>query len=158
MTHIHETYDFVIVAYIVHQDRVLLVEHPRYGKWLPVGGHIELDEDPEMALFREISEETGLDVEILSSTPGVQSPGTKVLVTPNGLQVHDAGVTHRHIGLIYYAAAKTSDFKRSGEHTNARWFTADELQQAAYNLARDIIFYATEAIRAARHHRSKGLS
>jgi ADP-ribose pyrophosphatase YjhB (NUDIX family) len=52
MPHIHELYDFVVTVFIVHKDKVLLVHHPRYGKWIPMGGHIELDEDPEEALFR----------------------------------------------------------------------------------------------------------
>lgn len=66
MPHIHDKYDFVITVFIVYKDKVLLVHHPRYDKWIPMGGHIELDEDPEQALFREIKEETGLEVEIFS--------------------------------------------------------------------------------------------
>lgn len=60
MPHIHERYDFVVNAFIVFNNKVLLVHHPKYDKWLPMGGHVELDEDPEEALFREIEEETGL--------------------------------------------------------------------------------------------------
>ena len=30
------------------------------GKWLGIGGHIEIDESPEEAIFRETLEETGL--------------------------------------------------------------------------------------------------
>ena len=58
MAHIHEKIDFVSTAIIVHRDKVLLVHHRGLKLWLPVGGHIELDEDPEEALFREIKEET----------------------------------------------------------------------------------------------------
>ena len=71
MPHIHEKYDFVITVYIVYDKKVLLVHHPRYGKWIPMGGHIELDEDPEEALFREIQEETGLEVEIVAEKPSM---------------------------------------------------------------------------------------
>ena len=50
MPHIHALYDFVITVFIVHEDKVLLVNHPKYDKWIPMGGHIELNEDPETAL------------------------------------------------------------------------------------------------------------
>lgn len=45
MPHIHELYDFTITVFIVHDGRVLLVNHPKYDKWIPMGGHIELDEE-----------------------------------------------------------------------------------------------------------------
>lgn len=34
MPHIHEKYDFVVSLLIVYAGRVLLVDHPRYDKWL----------------------------------------------------------------------------------------------------------------------------
>lgn len=34
MPHIHEKYDFVVSLLIVPDGKVLLVNHPRYGKWL----------------------------------------------------------------------------------------------------------------------------
>jgi 8-oxo-dGTP pyrophosphatase MutT (NUDIX family) len=59
--------DWVNAAFIVHPDkaRVLLVKHKKLGMWLPVGGHIELDEadkSPDDALIREVREETGLSI------------------------------------------------------------------------------------------------
>ena len=48
-----------------------------YNKWIPMGGHIELDEDVEAALYREIKEETGLQVEILSKKPDIHTTDTK---------------------------------------------------------------------------------
>jgi 8-oxo-dGTP pyrophosphatase MutT (NUDIX family) len=53
---------------------------------LPLGGHIELDEDPEQALFREIKEESGLEIDILSQKPAQQFAGRKFLYPP----VYDA--------------------------------------------------------------------
>ena len=32
------------------------------GKWIGVGGHVEKGETPDMAMIREVKEETGLDV------------------------------------------------------------------------------------------------
>lgn len=57
MPHIHDLIDFTVAAYIVNNGKVALVNHLQLKRWMPVGGHIELNEDPEEALFREIKEE-----------------------------------------------------------------------------------------------------
>ena len=49
MPHIHDKIDFTVAIFVVQQAQVLLVHHRALGKWLPLGGHIELDEYPEQA-------------------------------------------------------------------------------------------------------------
>lgn len=150
MPHINYLYDYTVTAFIVNQaGQVLLVNHPRYDKWIPVGGHIELDEDPEEALLREIQEETGLEVEILSSRPPVSSDGVKFLLTPHYVDVHEANPPHKHISFTYFARALHDDFVRSDEHDDMRWFSLDELEEPAYNLSNSVKFYAKEAVKAA---------
>lgn len=149
MPHIHEKYDFTVGCFIVFEDKVLLVNHPRYDMWLCPGGHIELDEDPEEALFREIMEETGLEVEILSTKPDLDIPNTKYIYMPAYISVHDANPPHRHIGLTYFARAKSADNLKSDEHTEAKWFTAAELDNTQYDLPPEIKHFAKEAIKAA---------
>ena len=61
MAHIHEKIDFTVAIFVVQDGRVLLVHHRKLNKWLPLGGHIELDEDPEEAALREAQEESGFD-------------------------------------------------------------------------------------------------
>jgi len=116
-----------------------------------MGGHIELDEDVEEALFREIKEETGLDVEILSDKPTVESPETKFLLTPAYLDVHQANPPHKHIGLTYFARAKDDKFTVSKEHTAIKWLTAEDVEDPVYNLTAAVKFYCHKAIaRAAK--------
>jgi ADP-ribose pyrophosphatase YjhB (NUDIX family) len=88
MPHIHASMDFTVEAFVVHHNRVLLTYHKQLNKWLPLRGHIELDEDPEQALFREIKEESGLEVEILSQKPAQHSERKRFLYPPVYLDVH----------------------------------------------------------------------
>jgi ADP-ribose pyrophosphatase YjhB (NUDIX family) len=150
MPHIHEEIDFTVSAFIVFDGKVLLVNHPRYGKWLPIGGHIELDEDPDETLFREIVEETGFtDVEILSNKPVLNDAGRKALYTPNYMDIHEANPPHRHIELVYFARVENDKSVKSDEHSEARWFSAEELNSSKNTIPKDVQFYSTEAINAA---------
>ncbi len=151
MPHIHEKIDFTTTAIIVCDGRVLLVNHPRYQKWIPPGGHIELDEQPEEAVIREIAEETGLDVELMPDKPRapIHEDGVNFLLAPNYIDIHDANPPHRHIGLVYFARAKSDAFKLSDEHDDMRWFTPKEMDNPTYNIGASVKFYATEAIKKA---------
>ena len=69
MAHIHELIDWTAGVYIVHKNKVLIRKHEKYGFWIHVGGHVELDEDPVTAAIRECKEEVGLDVTIYDPDP-----------------------------------------------------------------------------------------
>ena len=105
MPHIHEKIDFTAEVFIVYQDKVLLRQHDKYKKWLSVGGHIELDEEPNQAAVREVKEEVGLDItlhneEDLSITEG---HGYQELIPPEFMNIHKINDTHQHITLVYFA-------------------------------------------------------
>lgn len=56
-------------AIIIEDENVLIVRRgqpPKMGAWSIPGGGVDLGEDLEQACVREVREETGLDVEILS--------------------------------------------------------------------------------------------
>ncbi len=150
MPHIHDEYDFVITVFIVYNDKVLLVNHPRYSKWIPMGGHIELNEDPEEALFREVKEETGLEVEILSSKPSIQQDDTKFVYPPRYIDVHEANSPHKHIALVYFASAKSDNHILSAEHSEIRWLSLGDLDKPEFALSKSVKFYCREAISAAK--------
>jgi mutator protein MutT len=57
-----------VAAVIIETDRVVLVRRgspPAYGEWSLPGGAVELGETVEKAVVREVSEEIGLEVEVL---------------------------------------------------------------------------------------------
>lgn len=155
MGHIHDKYDFVITVFIVHDGKVLFVNHPRYGKWVPVGGHIELDEDPDEALFREIQEETGLEIEIMSEKESAQvEADNKFLYRPNYMGVYGANPPHRHISFIYFALSSGQTANMSDEHTAMAWLGHNELAHPIYNLTPSLQFYAAKAIDMAKNYKA----
>lgn len=147
MAHIHDLIDFTITAYIIYQGKVLLIDHKELKKWLPVGGHIELDEDPDLALVREVKEESGLDVKVLAEIPPISQPDTKFLFRPEGVTVHDISKTHKHVDLIYFCKANSSDVTLAGEeHNNIKWFSIKDLDDKKYNLRPSVKHYAKMAL------------
>ena len=148
MPHIHEKIDFTVVAVIVHDQKMLLVHHKQLNTWLPVGGHIELDEDPEEALFREVKEESGLEIEVIAEKPPLRLEGRKYLYAPTFLDIHDISPTHKHIGMVYLARAESDAIPLAEyEHNAIRWFTESELNDPQFDIQPDVQYYAREALR-----------
>src|SRR6185436_15045325 len=114
MAHIHEKIDFTVAIFVVFQGKVLVIHHRQLNKWLPLGGHIELDEDLEQAALREAREESGLEVELIGERPPTTGLGTRALIAPRFLDIHRINETHEHIGLIYWARPKSGALALAG--------------------------------------------
>lgn len=151
MPHINEKIDFTVGALIVFKGKVLLIDHIKLKRWLTPGGHIELDEDPDQALFREVEEETGLgsdDLEIIADKPDFKSFTTKALYRPLFVDIHQIDEVHRHVVLIYLFRAKTDKVKLAEtEHNGIRWFSKDDLSDPKFDVKPTIKHYAMEAIK-----------
>lgn len=147
MAHIHQDIDFTVAIFVVESDKVLLVHHRNLNKWLPVGGHIELDEDPEQAAFREALEESGIQVELIGERPPTTGNGTRALIAPRFLDIHRISDTHRHIGMIYWARPKSGTTTLAAdEHHAIRWCTADELETLQPPMDAAVKWYCRAAI------------
>ncbi|MGH8023014.1 MAG: NUDIX hydrolase [Limisphaerales bacterium] len=148
MAHIHEKIDFTVAIFVVHQSRVLLVHHRKLDKWLPLGGHIELDEDPERAALREAKEESGLDVELLGERPPTTSPGTRALIAPRFLDIHRITEAHEHIGMIYWARPRIfAEVTRArAEHHDIRWCSGAVLDTLRPPMSEAVKWYCRKAI------------
>lgn len=148
--HIHAQFDFVVSVFIVYRKQVLLVHHKSYDEWLPIGGHIEMDEDPEQALYREIKEECGLKVRILAKKPAINHAGVKALLTPEYLDVHRINKEHNHIAFVYFGLANSPKVRlHVREHKNFVWLSRRELKSPVYRLSKSILFYCQKALEAA---------
>ncbi len=94
---------------------VVLVDHPKIGRWLQPGGHVEpSDGSLEAAARREIDEETGLDE--------LASLGMFDLDI-HTFPAHGDQPTHLHFD-VRFAFRATSQDLDSGEH-EAAWVPLD---------------------------------
>jgi 8-oxo-dGTP pyrophosphatase MutT (NUDIX family) len=147
MAHIHEKIDFTVAIFVVQNGKILLIHHRQLDKWLPLGGHIELDEDPEQAALRETKEESGLDVELIGERPPTTEPGTRALINARFLDIHRINDTHEHIGMIYWARPKSGTTTLAvEEHHDIRWCSADELDSLQPPMSAAVKWYCRKAI------------
>lgn len=140
MGHIHSNseYDFTISGIIIHEDKALMLLHHKVNFWLSPGGHIELDETPMQALYREIEEETGLSKDHLTLlnvytenlTLEREEGRNSTEPMPFDIDIHPIGTEgHRHIDFGYILRSDTLDVHReSGGAERLEWFTIDELK------------------------------
>ena len=147
MAHIHEKIEFTVAIFVVHDEKILLIHHRKLDQWLPLGGHIELDEDPEQAALREAKEESGLDVELLGERPPTTSPGTRALIAPRFLDIHRISNTHEHIGMIYWARPKNGTLALAPEeHHDIRWCSVEDLEKLQPPMTDAVKWYCRQAL------------
>lgn len=96
---------FTASAVVICKSHILLVNHPRIGAWVPPGGHIEDFELPHDAGVREVLEETGVSVRILSPQIA-QTESFDAFFLPLPLAIHNVKAFERgqwvhHIDLAY---------------------------------------------------------
>jgi 8-oxo-dGTP pyrophosphatase MutT (NUDIX family) len=118
---------------------------------MSVGGHIELDEQPNEAAVREAKEESGLDVELVGELPNYpfEYPGFVHLIPPRYLNIHNAGDNHKHIGMIYFARTRNDHVNPTGDDVSAewRWLTMEELDKNELGIKEPTLSYAKEALK-----------
>jgi len=148
LPHIHEKIDFTATAFIVYKNTVLLRVHDKYKTWLGVGGHVELDEDPNQAVVREVKEEVGLDIKLSDHEAQVKTPEYTTLVAPDYMNIHRVSDTHQHMDMIYLVQS-SSDNVMPGGHDQShewKWFTKEELDDPKYAIRPIVVFYAKRAL------------
>jgi ADP-ribose pyrophosphatase YjhB (NUDIX family) len=121
---------FTATAYILEEGKALLLKHPKLGKWLPPGGHVELNETPPECAKREALEETGLVIEILpqenlwlqfSNASSFERPYLCLL---ENIPAHKSTPQHQHIDMIYVARPCGGTLL-----PEAKWFMLEEIEK-----------------------------
>ncbi len=134
MTVKHATASVFLLARADNSWRIGLIRHPRLGKWMLPGGHVEPDENPAEAALREVTEETGLAAQLLPG-PGLDEPdgaGEPSVIAP--LRIVEQQVPaerrepepHVHVDHLYLALTEATA-PAPGAELPFAWHTADQL-------------------------------
>lgn len=114
MNSLAQTHRLAVNAYLVHEDKFLLLKRntePRV--WGPPGGRLLFEEDPVKGLIREIEEETGIQARVICP-----------VTTWFG---------HLHGGMLlsvdYLCIGNTSEVILSAEHSEFAWASIDQLKK-----------------------------
>ncbi len=119
--------------------------HKRLRLWLPPGGHIDEDELPCDAAVREVREECGLEVALLS--PRYPMGTVEVLSRPECILLEQISADHQHIDLIYFARVTGGSLKvAASEAEGYRWCAPEDLEEET--IAEDIQRLGKMAIEA----------
>lgn len=107
------THRLAVTAYILRQERFLLLKRntpPRI--WGLPGGRLERDENPKDGILREISEETGLTVD---------------LIAPVDIWYGDFG-RGIFVSIDYLAIDAKGEIRLCPEHSDYCWVTIEDLR------------------------------
>ncbi len=119
-----------VTAHLVHGNKALLVFHKKLQMWLAPGGHVDANETADQAAVREVQEELGIPVRIVSAQPEPARTDTRTLPVPFFCEVHDVG-DHQHWNLAYLALPLSLPENHNAEELEQfRWFSPAELESA----------------------------
>lgn len=150
MAHIHEKVDFTAEVFVVFSNKVLLRIHDKYKFWHSVGGHIELDEDPNQAAIREVKEEVGLSITLDASKQLVEGRNDSYteLIPPYFINRHRISEAHEHVTFVYFATSTTDRINQLTESElsdGCRWFTKEEVELLE-NIPDHVRIYALKSL------------
>ena len=166
MPHIHTEpgqHDFTTTAFIIRIENEvaygLLHRHRKLGLLLPVGGHVELHENPWVAAIHEMHEESGYDIaqlKVLQPTVRIKRmDGVKTHPMPLFLQTHeykkDMGHFHVDTGFLFVTEQLPAHAPAEGESAELLWLTNEEIQIRASEMPADVAQIYDFALTAALH-------
>ena len=108
-------------------QKFLMIKHKKVGKWLQPGGHLEKGEEPHEAAIREVFEETGINVKIISKLAILEYISEK---------------THVHVDFAYlaYPHENQKETMNHEETDGLSWFSLKEILNGSFDTFEDVKF------------------
>jgi 8-oxo-dGTP diphosphatase len=106
---------------VIHGSRVLLIQRgrpPLQGEWSIPGGMVELGENLEEGVGREVWEETGLRVEPL-----------EIIEVFDRIQKNGARVRYHYVIVDYLCRRRGGRLKAASDVLDARWVKREDLHE-----------------------------
>jgi 8-oxo-dGTP pyrophosphatase MutT (NUDIX family) len=126
---------FTASAYIIEDQKVLLIFHRKLQKWLPPGGHMDANETPPEAAKREALEETGIEVELIHQENvwidrwNAKSFERPYLCLLEEIPSFGNSPAHQHIDFIYVGRPVGGQIIQNDHETSGiRWFSWEEIE------------------------------
>lgn len=108
-----------VTAVVMDENRLLLVHRVDNDRWALPGGAVDIGESVGQAAVREVSEETGIDVEIIGLV-GIYSD-------PRHVIAYDNGEVRQQFAICLRARPVGGELRNSSESTEVRWVPVSEL-------------------------------
>lgn len=109
-------------AFVVDQDKILLIHHRKLNKWLQPGGHCDGDRDTLSVAIKEVEEETGVSIEAMNQP--IVDLDIHRIPERKGIPAHD------HYDVRYLLTADSSlPLLQNHETLDLRWIPISEIAQ-----------------------------
>ena len=113
---------------------ILMIKHKQLGKWLPPGGHVDENELPCKAVAREVMEETGISVQVLSSVSELELLSGVAKELPLPLRIMHVNIDgtglNNYIDFLYLCRAINTDtILKESEIDDLGWFSPEEVMK-----------------------------
>jgi 8-oxo-dGTP pyrophosphatase MutT (NUDIX family) len=130
--------DFVAGAFVCRDNKILFLNHKKYGFWLQPGGHVEPGETPDEAAVRETMEETGLKVEVVGEEERFENFSAIDLPQPFNINLHEIEDGHWHLDFQYVVeiVGETDDYEYDDE--DMKWLSEDDIKSDKYDMPENV--------------------
>ncbi|MEZ4813530.1 MAG: NUDIX domain-containing protein [Caldisericia bacterium] len=115
-------YELAATTFVFNGNRFAIHFHEKVKKWLPPGGHVEVDELPHEAAVREVMEEAGVSPRLVVA--GGEDLAIQTVPMPIAILVEDIDQQHKHIDMIHVATTETEKLS-----DGFKWVTVQEAQK-----------------------------
>ena len=109
-------------ALMIQKGKILLEKRknaPGKGKWSIPGGLVELGESPELAVIREVKEETGIEVE-----------DPLLVDVVNNVSLDEKGKIRYHYVIVdYLVKVRSGEPKAASDADELRWVSLSDVQE-----------------------------
>ena len=120
----------------MNDNKVLLLWHKKLVKWMPPGGHLEDNENPIQAVYREVLEETGVKIKIIDTNrietelPYIKDLTAEETISPMIVLLEKIDYStgmHTHFDMNYLAVPDGDSVGQISEDGSVKWFSRKEI-------------------------------